>query len=322
MGTHGGSEGDGIEPCRGQIEATQRAGLAVAGDGCLDHAEHGQARQPGLVRVAPVGQQPVDSVADRMAANLDAAMVGIGGQVLGVGWVQRVGEPGGHLCVVGRPVALQREQPVAATLFDQSSGLALAMQRVAGDQGAVEVEQAKQGTGGDDLAFFVPGGDLTDHHPCVGGKRGHHMQGRPLGRPVERAPQRLAVERDDARAGLAEGIEEAREAAGEGRRIEQPEQPRERVVARQAAGQGQELPKQPLPVTPEIREIDAAFRPTNRRRQGNRQQIQQVMPLRVARPRVRKRRKARPDRQHPRLSSNSGKATRIPHAASALPPFL
>ena len=53
--------------------------LAAALGVGLNHADHGQMREAGLVGVAAVGKQPIDFVADDMMALFDAAMVGVGG---------------------------------------------------------------------------------------------------------------------------------------------------------------------------------------------------------------------------------------------------
>ena len=70
------------------------------------------------------------------------------------------------------------------------------------------------------------------------------------------------------------------------------------VMVLQTAGQFQELPEQCLTVAGKVGEIHAALRAADRGSQSNRQHIQQVMPLRITRPRVRQISEAGPDRQH------------------------
>ncbi len=84
--------------------------------------------------------------------------------------------------------------------------------------------------------------------------------------------------------------------------IEQPEQPRERIMARQAILQPQEFSKKPLPVLGEIGKLDAALTAANRRHQRHRQNLQQIVPRRVARPRIRNLTQNREQHSHRELS--------------------
>ena len=129
-----------------------------------------------------------------------------------------------------RPVGLQREQVVAATLQHDLGGLALAVDGVGGDQHSLQVEQAEQLARRADLVSPARHPLLAQHQLRLGGERRHHVQCRSTGRPVERAAQSLAVDRHHASPGLAEDFDEAGKAARQRRRVQQPEQPRERVV--------------------------------------------------------------------------------------------
>ena len=53
--------------------------LAGALGVALDHADHGHVRHGELARMAAIRVQEVDIVADRVAAHLDAAVIGIDG---------------------------------------------------------------------------------------------------------------------------------------------------------------------------------------------------------------------------------------------------
>jgi hypothetical protein len=154
VGPDGASEGGCVEAGGAEVEAPHRCSAAVAGGGGFDLADHGQPWHAGLVRVPPVGKQPVDVVADPVAPDLKAAVVGVCGGVLAGGLVERVGEPGVDLGPLAGPIVLQGEQPVAALVPDQPGGLALAVQRIAGDQRALEVEQPEQLPGRGDLALL------------------------------------------------------------------------------------------------------------------------------------------------------------------------
>ena len=80
------------------------------------------------------------------------------------------------------------------------------------------------------------------------------MQRRLAGGGIEGSPQGLAVDDLHAGAGLAELVEEQSEAAGEACRVEQAEQAREGVRARQPCRQVDELCEQSRTVTAEIGE--------------------------------------------------------------------
>jgi hypothetical protein len=71
---------------------------------------------------------------------------------------------------------------------------------------------------------------LAENQPALAGKRADHLQGRGLGGAVKRAPQCLAVDRQDALTGRTEPLDKAPEAFGKGARIQQSEDARERVM--------------------------------------------------------------------------------------------
>ena len=91
-----------------------------------------------------VGEQPVDVVADGVAAGLQAAMVGIGGFTGVEGAGLGVVEEGFDLAEQQRPVGLQGEQVVAATLDDGLGDLGLCADRINGDQGAGQGQALQQ----------------------------------------------------------------------------------------------------------------------------------------------------------------------------------
>ena len=116
---------------------------------------------------------------------------------------------------------------------------------------------------------------------------------RPLAAPaVERAPRGLAVDRHHLRARVrhdarGECGDEAGKAGLEPGRIEQPEQAREGVVARYAARQREKAPQKRLLGTAEQGHVDAALGAAQGRRERDQQDLQQVVTLGIARPRVR-----------------------------------
>jgi hypothetical protein len=112
------------------------------------------------------------------------------------------------------------------------------------------------------------------------------MQRRAPRRPVERAAQRLSIDGEHALADGADVIEEGLEGPPEGGGAEQPEHPAERVVARQAILEAQKFPQQRLAVLGELGEVHAALRPADRGDQRDRQDVEQLVALRIAPTRV------------------------------------
>ena len=107
------------------------------------------------------------------------------------------------------------------------------------------------------------------------------------GRPalaIEAAPGGLAVDGDDRTAPDLPGKrgDEAAEAGLECVRVEQPEDPRERVVARNAALQAQKTPQQRLLGASEQGHVDASFGAAQGRRQRDQQDLQQIVALGAA----------------------------------------
>ena len=103
------------------------------------------------------------------------------------------------------------------------------------------------------------------------------------GRIVERAPQRLAIDRDYPLTGRPQTVDEKAKVPGKRRRIQQPEDAREGVVARNPVLQPEKLPEQVLPVSRKVGKIRADLRSANRCRQRNRQNLQKIVPLGIAR---------------------------------------
>src|SRR3954467_7696507 len=111
-------EGGGVEGGRAQVVAPFPLELAAALGLALDHAEHGQAREGDLARVAPVREQPSHLVADGVAADLDPAVPAVGGLEGVERTRRRVGEEGFDILEGGRPVLLQGQEVIAALTQD------------------------------------------------------------------------------------------------------------------------------------------------------------------------------------------------------------
>ena len=116
VGADGAGQQAGIEGQRGQEEPPRRGELAIAfGDG-LDHGDGAQAGKARLAWGTAGAVQPGHVVADKVAAGLEAAMVGVGGledrQGLGLGAV----EEQGNLLGEAPLVVLEREEIIPTAL--------------------------------------------------------------------------------------------------------------------------------------------------------------------------------------------------------------
>jgi hypothetical protein len=165
------------------------------------------------------------------------------------------------------------------------------VQGVRSHGGRGQVEQ------GDDLArrrhLAAPRGSLQpEHQALLGRPGGHQMQGLGRLRGVNRAAQRLAVQRHDLPGAADLAGQRRGEAAHEGaerrlelHRIEQAKQPAERVVAGHPVLERQDRAEQLRLRGAECRHIDAALGSAQHRRKRNEQHLRQIVP-RIARTRV------------------------------------
>ena len=115
MGAHGQSENVRIELGGGEIISPLPRHRAAFFDPGPDHADHGQMGETRLVSIAARGEQPIDVVADEMAALLDAAVVGVGRLMNGFdGFSFRIGEEGDDVLMKDGSIGFEREQIAAA----------------------------------------------------------------------------------------------------------------------------------------------------------------------------------------------------------------
>ncbi len=112
------------------------------------------------------------------------------------------------------------------------------------------------------------------------------MQGRLAAGRVEGAAQHLAVDRDDALAGLGEAGHEALETGAELLRIEPAEEAAEGVVARRTVCQFQEITQKPELGFGELGHVGAVFAAGQHGAERNDQHLQQIVPPGVAGARV------------------------------------
>ncbi len=140
---------------------------------------------------------------------------------------------------------------------------------------------------------------LAQDEPLLAGPGADQMEWATARAAVERAAGGLAVDRHHLPDPGGEGCDEAPEAGLERCGVEQAEQARERVVARDAARQGQEPTQERLLRSPELRHVDARLGTGQYRSQRDQQQLKQIVALRIARARIGQIRKARPKPLHP-----------------------
>lgn len=131
-------------------------------------------------------------------------------------------------------VPLQRKQVIATLLGDGLSHAGVAVERVGGDQSARKINEFDDLERGLDLVLGIARRDCRQTQPGLGGE-GRHRQGRTGCQALlVGPPQSLAVERHHLRyllAGSRKSCGKGGKGATEGLRVEQAQQPRERIVA-------------------------------------------------------------------------------------------
>src|SRR6516164_3625334 len=169
---------------------------AVSLDAGFDHRDHRQMGKARLAGISTVGDEPVDMVADEMAALFDPAMVGVGRLMKGFDALGLlIGEEVFDVLEQNRPIGFEREQIVAAARNDRLSDVGLGSHGVDGDEGALEVEALQKRRNGADFVGFVGDRLLTQHQPLPRGPCADHVQRLPAPGARMRAPRGLAVDR-------------------------------------------------------------------------------------------------------------------------------
>jgi hypothetical protein len=118
------------------------------------------------------------------------------------------------------------------------------MERIGGEQGAPHAERLDQGRHGRNLVGGVADLLVRQDQGGLAGEGAQHVRRRPVVQMVEAAPERLAVERDDARPGRRRAVAQGPGVPAEGGlqrgRIERLEQGAHGVDGRRAAEAGAE----------------------------------------------------------------------------------
>ena len=204
-------------------------------------------------------------------------------------------------------VLLERQHVVPLAGADESRGIGPAMQGIGGDDGAFEVERGEQL---ERTLGLVAVGRLALGQRKAGLRRPEidHVQGHRLLAAGIGATQRLAVEGDHALG--AEPFGELAQYRHQRLRLQGPEHIAERVVARDAVRQLQDLAQCRCPTQPKSLELDAALGPRQRRRQRDEQDLHQIV-TGVARPWVLDPAKQTPEPTHFGLPPSLGDLLRI-----------
>lgn len=224
--------------------------------------------------------QVADAAQHAGATGLDAAMLAIDRLGPAVGRGERVIEQQPHIGQQRRLVLLQRQHMLGLAVEQSFGSPALAVHGIGGRHPACQVKHGDEGEQGVDLVAALVHSVLAQDQSRLAGPGADEMQRRGSASLIERPPDGLAVQGNDAsglRGGLGELGHEALEGGMERRRVQQAEQARERVMARDAVLQAQHLAEQPLFGEAELGHVHAALRPADAGRDRDEQHLNEVV---------------------------------------------
>ena len=210
---------------------------------------------------------------------------------------------------------------MAATFEHRLGKRPIAMQRIAGNDTVFERQHVQdvQRPFGFVAARCLARGQC---HSGFDRKDIDHVQRRSASAALVGASQRFAVDSDDAGkldpVGLGEGCHERPKGLLEGLRVQRPQYTAERVVARDAAPQRQELPQQFLLRASKQRHVGCALRPTQRRGQRDDDDVEQIVKG-IGRPWIRQVSENLPEFLHwtpPAIRESSSESTLLATATS------
>ena len=183
-------------------------------------------------------------------------------------------------------IFLERQHVVAAALEHRCGKGAMAMQRIGRNNAAFEVQQIQYLQGAGSLVA-TRGLALSQAHSRLRCPDVDHVQRRTFPAPLEGPAQGFAVDRHHPAevqpVELGECRHEPLEYGLEGLWVQQTEHPTERVVAGDLVLQPKEQSKQPFLAAAKRGHVRGALGASQRRRERNDQNFQQVVP-RVVRP--------------------------------------
>ena len=183
-------------------------------------------------------------------------------------------------------VALQRQRVVAALGHDRRRRPALRAQRVRRHRPPLHVHQLQQLRQRRYLVRLAVHLHLRQRQLRLRRECLQQVRRRPFRGVLERPPQHLAVHRDHVAEPVRPVLRQAQQRLLETCRVQQSEQPRERVVARNPVLKRQKLPQPPLRGASVVLHLDARASARERRQQRDHQHLVQVVALGVASPRV------------------------------------
>lgn len=208
-----------------------------------------------------------------MAADLDTAMVAVGGVVRVEGALRLGVEEQAHVCAKRRPVVLEREQIVGPPGGDRLGNGALAADRIDGDERAGQFEAFEQERNGVNLVALAADGLLSQHQPLAARPGRDQMQRVGLALPCP--PRRLAVDGDDVGFAVAQRLHPGGEAVGKQRRRQRVHHVVERVVGGDAVLEGQQPAQKIQLAPPPAFDLDEILRPRKRPAQDQKQDFRQ-----------------------------------------------
>ena len=211
---------------------------------------------------------------------LDAAVIAVDGLLPGdLGVLEADGFLlGGEqfdILAQGALIAFERQHVIGLHGEDFLGDVALAADRVDGDDGALDRQQVEQLGDGDDLVRLVRHLDLAEHQALMRGKGRHHMDRRLGALLPAGAAQRLAVDGDHLLGRAGQRRHPIDEAALELLGIEHRKNVTEVIMG------GRPMAKRPKPAQqrdllfPKPRNVDECLRPRQHRQQAQQQHFGQ-----------------------------------------------
>ena len=216
---------------------------------------HAHRTKPGPL----VGQwAQIEVPADHVVPRLDAPVLGIDGlqhrRALTLPHLRgRFRQMKRHFLFERRLVALERQHVVGTTITNLLRNRLLTARSVDRHEDSMKLEQLEQPRDRLDLAGLVLARHLARRHPVAAGPGAHHVQRAALCRFAERAPRRLAVDRDHLPFGqLRKRQRPLREATRQLLGVEHRKHPSQRVVRRDPVAKAREPAQPPQPRIAEL----------------------------------------------------------------------
>ena len=219
-------------------------------------------------------------------------------------------------------VALERQRVVAAFGHDRRRGAALRAHRVRRHRAPLHVDQLQQLRQRRDLVRLAVHLHLRQGQFRLRRERLQQVRRRPFRGVLERPRSTLPSTATTSPRRSAQSCARRSTAFLQARRVQHPEQPRERVVARNPVRQRHELPQPGLPDAPEVLHVDARASARQHRQQRDRQRLVQVVAPSVAAPRVLNVLKNRQNLTHPAFPSLDRSADSALSSSSICPCIL